>query len=91
MVFMETWLLRKGSVGIKIEATIVVFLVLLFRTVCKTHSINCTIFNDPYYIPHKFYQPGNFLIGAIASQVFGFHSDPSFIQEPMQTPDGRPM
>ncbi|XP_044285724.1 vomeronasal type-2 receptor 26-like [Varanus komodoensis] len=39
---------------------------------------------DPLPISHQLYQPGNFVIGAIASQVYFFHDSPSFVEEPTQ-------
>ncbi|XP_061447724.1 vomeronasal type-2 receptor 26-like [Rhineura floridana] len=57
-------------------------LVLLCHTICKTHSINCSIFNDA--IPHEFYQPGDIVIGQIVSQVLYLYNIPSFMEEPAQ-------
>ncbi|KAM6451754.1 vomeronasal type-2 receptor 26-like [Liasis olivaceus] len=57
----------------------------LFRTICKTDAINCSIPDDPFPIAHQFAQPGNVLIGAIVSQAFFFHSNPSFTEDPAWT------
>nr|XP_034957010.1 vomeronasal type-2 receptor 26-like [Zootoca vivipara] len=62
---------------------LVILLVLLCHTVCKTH-INCSIFDDPQPIPHNFYQPGDLLIGGIVSQVLYFYNNLSFIEQPGQ-------
>ncbi|XP_053216020.1 vomeronasal type-2 receptor 26-like [Podarcis raffonei] len=59
-------------------------LVLLSHIVCKTHSINCSIFDDPLPIPHNFYQPGDLIIGGIVSQVFFNYNNLSFKEEPKQ-------
>ncbi|KAM6449010.1 vomeronasal type-2 receptor 26-like [Liasis olivaceus] len=48
----------------------------------KTHAIHCSIPDDPLPIPHQFAQPGNVIIGAIASQAFFFHNSPFFTEEP---------
>ncbi|XP_066486232.1 vomeronasal type-2 receptor 26-like [Tiliqua scincoides] len=47
--------------------------------------------DDPLPIVHKFYQPGDLLIGALASQVFFFHNSSSFIEQPMQMVLGEPV
>ncbi|XP_063158463.1 vomeronasal type-2 receptor 26-like [Candoia aspera] len=38
--------------------------------------------DDPLPIAHQFAQPGNVIIGAIATQAFFFHNSPSFTEEP---------
>nr|XP_028560316.1 vomeronasal type-2 receptor 26-like [Podarcis muralis] len=62
----------------------VLLLTLLPQIACKKSFINCTIYDDPLPLPHQFYQPGNMIIGAIASQVFYFHDSPTFIEQPTQ-------
>ncbi|KAF7235091.1 Vomeronasal type-2 receptor 26, partial [Varanus komodoensis] len=56
----------------------------MFAIACKAHSTGCMIPGDPLPISHQLYQPGNFVIGAIASQVYFFHDSPSFVEEPTQ-------
>ncbi|XP_054850286.1 vomeronasal type-2 receptor 26-like [Eublepharis macularius] len=48
----------------------------------KTHSIQCHR-NDPSHIPHEFYEPGNLIIGGIASQIVLQHNPLKFT-EPFQ-------
>ncbi|XP_044305984.1 vomeronasal type-2 receptor 26-like [Varanus komodoensis] len=55
------------------------------------HSINCTTTDDPLPIPHKFYQPGDAVIGGIVSQVFFLHNILSFVEQPAQTRLGEPI
>ncbi|XP_015746013.1 vomeronasal type-2 receptor 26-like [Python bivittatus] len=57
-------------------------LVFLFYIIGKTDAINCSIPDDPLPIPHQFAQPGDVIIGAIATQAFLFHNSPSFTEEP---------
>ncbi|XP_053221636.1 vomeronasal type-2 receptor 26-like [Podarcis raffonei] len=71
--------------------TVHLSLLLLPYSVCQTHSINCSISDDLLPIPHQFYQPGDFVIGEIASQVFVFHRSPSFMERPTQTLIGKPV
>ncbi|XP_077169570.1 vomeronasal type-2 receptor 26-like [Paroedura picta] len=59
-----------------------VVLVLPCRIVCWRSSINCSIYDDPFPIPHNFYQPGDILIGGIAAQVVYFNNPPSFLEHP---------
>uniref|UniRef100_A0A8D2IW59 G-protein coupled receptors family 3 profile domain-containing protein n=1 Tax=Varanus komodoensis TaxID=61221 RepID=A0A8D2IW59_VARKO len=62
-------------------------LLLPHHAVCRRHSINCTTTKDPLPIPHKFYQPGDLVIGGIVSQVFFLHNILSFVEQPAQTHD----
>ncbi|XP_077169303.1 vomeronasal type-2 receptor 26-like [Paroedura picta] len=57
-------------------------LVLPYHIVSQKSSINCSINDDPFPIPHNFYQPGDLLIGGIASQVVYFNNPPSFLEHP---------
>ncbi|XP_077169309.1 vomeronasal type-2 receptor 26-like [Paroedura picta] len=57
-------------------------LVLPCRIVCPMSSINCSIYDDPFPIPHNFYQPGDILIGGIATQVTYFSNPPTFLEHP---------
>ncbi|XP_077169559.1 vomeronasal type-2 receptor 26-like [Paroedura picta] len=59
-----------------------VLLMLPCCIVCGTSSINCSIYDDPFPIPHNFYQPGDFLIGGIAAQVAFLNNPPSFLEHP---------
>lgn len=74
----------RESVFHRIVLVMVFLLLLLCHTVCKTHSINCSIFDDPLPIPHNFYQPGDLVIGGIVSQVFFLYSNLSFTEQPTQ-------
>lgn len=59
-------------------------LALLPYTMCKAHSLICAAY-DPHPISHQFYQPGDIIVGGIASQAFYFHQDtPSFEEDPTQ-------
>nr|XP_028562608.1 vomeronasal type-2 receptor 26-like [Podarcis muralis] len=75
----------------RITAAIVLLLVMLPYSVGKVHSINCSIYDDPLPIPHKYYQPGDFVIGEIVSQVFLFQDSPSFTEVPTQMSIGEPV
>ncbi|XP_042329690.1 vomeronasal type-2 receptor 26-like [Sceloporus undulatus] len=75
----------------KIVVVVVLLLVLLSRTVCRTHSINCTIGNDPFPIRHEFYQPGDFVIGGIVSQVFFLSNNLSFVEQPTKILTDEPL
>ncbi|XP_015274486.1 PREDICTED: vomeronasal type-2 receptor 26-like [Gekko japonicus] len=54
-------------------------------------SINCSICDDPFPIPHNFYQPGDLHIGGIAAQVAFFNNLPSFIEHPARMVIDEPM
>ncbi|XP_063158465.1 vomeronasal type-2 receptor 26-like [Candoia aspera] len=77
--------LRMRIVNNRMGVIAMLLLVLLFCVIRKTHAINCTIRDDPLPIPHQFAQPGNVIIGAIATQAFFFHNSPSFTEEPSRT------
>ncbi|XP_054850011.1 vomeronasal type-2 receptor 26-like [Eublepharis macularius] len=64
------------------ELVVGLILLLLCHTVCNKHSMNFTVPEDPLPIPHKFYQPGDLVIGGIASHIFFFHSTSSFTEQP---------
>lgn len=67
------------------EVLLVLLLGLLPHSVCKTHSAVCAAY-DPRPISHQFYQPGDLIIGGIASQAFYFHQDdPYFEEDPTRT------
>ncbi|XP_077169305.1 vomeronasal type-2 receptor 26-like [Paroedura picta] len=74
---------RKGSLVIKmLLGLLLLVLVLPCHILCRTCSINCSIYDDPFPIPHYFYQPGDLLIGGIAMQVAYFNNPPSFLEHP---------
>ncbi|XP_077774419.1 vomeronasal type-2 receptor 26-like [Podarcis muralis] len=73
---------RRGPFVNRIVLVVMLLLVMLCHTVCKIHSINCSIFDDPHPIPHEFYQPGEFVIGGIVSQVFFLYNNLSFTEQP---------
>ncbi|XP_062992815.1 vomeronasal type-2 receptor 26-like [Elgaria multicarinata webbii] len=54
-------------------------------------SINCTTSDDRLPIPHKFYQPGNLVIGGIVSQVLFLYDNLSFKEQPTQMLLGEPI
>ncbi|XP_015267825.1 PREDICTED: vomeronasal type-2 receptor 26-like [Gekko japonicus] len=74
----------KGSFNIRLVLIVVLLIVLLRHTVCKTDDVNCTIYDDPLPIPHEFYQPGNLLIGGMVSQVFCFYNTLNFMEQPAE-------
>nr|XP_056720326.1 vomeronasal type-2 receptor 26-like [Euleptes europaea] len=57
-------------------------LILLGKTVCNKKSMSLTVSEDPFPIPHEFYQPGDLIIGGIASHIFFFHNTPLFMEQP---------
>ncbi|XP_053119522.1 vomeronasal type-2 receptor 26-like [Hemicordylus capensis] len=63
----------------------VVFVVLLFvllpLAVTKVSLLKCNI-SDPLPINHKYYQPGDFIIGGIMSQIYIFLGDITFEMRP---------
>lgn len=69
----------------------VLLFALLPSTTCKARSIQCMLGDDPLPILHKFYQPGDVLIGEIVSQVLVFHNSPTFMEQPLQTLIGEPV
>ncbi|XP_077169571.1 vomeronasal type-2 receptor 26-like [Paroedura picta] len=82
----------KGS--LVMEILLVLMLLLMVppcHVMCWRSSINCSISDDPFPIPHNFYQPGNLLIGGIASQVAFFHNPPSFLEHPARMVVDDPM
>lgn len=70
---------------------VVLLLVLLGQTVCKTHYITCPMNSDPLPIFHKFYQPGDFIIGQIVAHIFLFHNSPLFLEHPKELLNREPM
>ncbi|XP_060110755.1 vomeronasal type-2 receptor 26-like [Heteronotia binoei] len=61
------------------------------RIVCEIKSINCTVYNDPFPIPHQFYQSGDVLIGGMSS-LAGYPNDLlSFREHPARMVNDDPM
>lgn len=75
----------------KMVLVLLLLLVLLCDTVSQKHSINCTLDVDPLLLPHEFYQPGDLIIGGIASQVLYLYETPSFKELPAQTLINEPL
>nr|XP_028558707.1 vomeronasal type-2 receptor 26-like [Podarcis muralis] len=80
---MEIYIWRGLFVN-RIMLVVTLLLIMLCHTVCKTHSINCSIYDDPHPIPHEFYQSGDFVIGGIVSQVYFLYNNLSFLEQPAQ-------
>lgn len=78
---MNNW---KERFFIKILLVLLVLLVLLTCHAGKKLSINCAIEVNPHPISHEFSQPGDLIIGGIASQVFLVHETTSFEKQPSQ-------
>lgn len=53
---------------------VAMMLVMLPQTVCKISIFMCNS-RDPLPVRHKYYQPGDLIIGGIISQIYMF-SDP---------------
>ncbi|XP_077773979.1 vomeronasal type-2 receptor 26-like [Podarcis muralis] len=61
-------------------------LLTLFRLLaiaCKAYSVKCPA-GDPIPVPHEWYQPGDLLIGEIASQIIYFFPEVDFKQHNSQ-------
>ncbi|XP_053216011.1 vomeronasal type-2 receptor 26-like [Podarcis raffonei] len=86
----DFYMCRKGFLN-RIMLVVVLLLVLLCHTVCKTNSINCSIYDDPLPIVHEFYQPGDLLIGEIVSQAFFLYNNLSFMEQPTQVAINEPI
>lgn len=61
---------------------LVLLLIVLSQSVGKEHSMNCVLHKDPFPILHEFYQPGDFVIGRISSDIFLLDDTPSFTEQP---------
>ncbi|XP_054850017.1 vomeronasal type-2 receptor 26-like [Eublepharis macularius] len=61
---------------------LLLLLLLLCRTVCGMRPMNYTVYDDPFPIPHQFYQSGDLVIGGIAAQVAFINNPPSFKEHP---------
>lgn len=59
------------------------FLLLLLPIVCKVNTMQCPA-GDPIPVPHAWYQPGDLLIGGIASHIFYHSSVIEFKEDPSQ-------
>ncbi|XP_077169576.1 vomeronasal type-2 receptor 26-like [Paroedura picta] len=72
-----------GSLVIKMLLVLMLLLLVLpCRIVGQMSSINCSTYDDPFPIPHNFYQPGDHLIGGIVTQVGFLYNPPSFLEHP---------
>ncbi|XP_028560728.2 vomeronasal type-2 receptor 26-like [Podarcis muralis] len=60
---------------------LLMFFFLLSVKVCKVNTMKCPISN-PLPVPHEWYQPGDFLIGGMASQITYPASEASFTEHP---------
>ncbi|XP_053218570.1 vomeronasal type-2 receptor 26-like [Podarcis raffonei] len=69
----------------------VLLLILLCHAVCKSHFINCSIRDDLLSIPHEFFQPGDFVIGGIVSQVFYVYDLLSLLEQPTHIVTHKPI
>lgn len=58
-------------------------LLLYHKVVCKGYTIKCTG-NDPVHISHEWYQPGEILIGGVASHIHYALPKYYFIKDPAQ-------
>ncbi|XP_053116932.1 vomeronasal type-2 receptor 26-like [Hemicordylus capensis] len=61
----------------------IVMLLLLSSEDHKANAIKCPM-NDPLPVPHEWYQPGDILIGGIASQIIYYFDELSFNGDPSQ-------
>lgn len=57
-----------------------VFFLAVCPTLCKMSECICTL--DPLQILHKYYQPGNLIVGEITSQLFSMFESMSFEEHP---------
>lgn len=81
---MEICAWREGLI-FKMVMLLVLLFGLLPHTVCQSHSQICAVFESPAIV-HKFYQPGDLLVGEIATHIFYFQGDNlSFEEEPTQS------
>ncbi|XP_033026261.1 vomeronasal type-2 receptor 26-like [Lacerta agilis] len=65
---------------------VVLLLLLLLQLphmACKAEATRCPV-NDPVSLPHEWYQPGNLLIGGVASQIMYLFPQLSFHNHPSQ-------
>lgn len=61
---------------------LMLLLLLLGHTVCKTRSALCHLYDDGFPISHAFYQPGNLVIGVVTSHIFLFYGETNFMERP---------
>ncbi|XP_060110751.1 vomeronasal type-2 receptor 26-like [Heteronotia binoei] len=61
----------------------VLMLMLLPHVACKLHPMKCTG-DNPLQIPHQWYQPGEILIGEIATHIAFLSHDTSFTKHPSE-------
>ncbi|XP_060110752.1 vomeronasal type-2 receptor 26-like [Heteronotia binoei] len=69
---------------------VVLLLVLLGQSGCKTHSVTCSVSSDSLPISHEFYQSGDFVIGQIVAHIFLFRSSPLFLEHPEENLNTEP-
>ncbi|XP_028560689.2 vomeronasal type-2 receptor 26-like [Podarcis muralis] len=62
---------------------VVVLLLQLPHMACKAEATKCPV-NDPVSLPHEWYQPGNLIIGGVASQIMYLFPQLSFHNHPSQ-------
>lgn len=78
----STW---ESSLIFRMLMLLVLLLGLLPHTVCSSHPRICAGY-DPRTISHKFNQPGDLLVGEIATHIFYFQDDIlSFEEQPTQS------
>nr|XP_028560281.1 vomeronasal type-2 receptor 26-like [Podarcis muralis] len=63
---------------------------LLPPAVCRVRPLKCA-FSEPIPIPHKYYQPGDFIIGGIASQMILLSEEKTFKKDPIQQQNREPV
>ncbi|XP_053117022.1 vomeronasal type-2 receptor 26-like [Hemicordylus capensis] len=69
---------------------IVLLLLLLPPIICKVYTLKCPV-NDPFHVPHEWYQPGGFLIGGITHQIIYISHTVSFNEHPSHNLFGFPI
>ncbi|XP_077171528.1 vomeronasal type-2 receptor 26-like [Paroedura picta] len=74
--------LRRGSLATRMLLKLMLLPMFPGPRVSEMNSINCTIFNDPFPIPHKFYRSGGFFIGGVESQAAFTNSLLLFTEHP---------
>lgn len=70
------------TLGLKMMLAVLI-LVFLPRTVCRSHILRCPI-GDTLPINYKYHEPGDHIIGAIASQFFLYGDTIDFEEHPSQ-------
>ncbi|XP_053120317.1 vomeronasal type-2 receptor 26-like [Hemicordylus capensis] len=70
--------------------SVLLLLVLVTYTACKTHIVTCRL-NNPRPLLQKYQQPGDLIIGGIASQIFMLSIEIDFAAEPGMTLSTEPL